>query len=184
MGMKSMRCFVLRYGNDVYLAATDGTAGNGAGALRPVETILQEQLGLVKELERLVSGKSNEALTQPDNDGGWGVVDIVSHLLDWQRITEDRIRQLLHDDHPHLEGIDDSLWAVEHNYRENDPLEVLAALRQHREDMIEELQDLPEDAWERPGTDDRNREITLHWLMNRACEHDARHLAQARDVLA
>jgi len=174
----------LRSWSEVRLAPADGVAGNGSGELRSIPTILQEQIGAVADLERLVAGKSRESLVQPDNDGGWGVVDIVSHLLDWQLITEERIGQLLHEDHPHLEAQDDSLWAVEHNYRENDPLEVLESLRQHRESMIAELEALPEEAWQRTGTDDRDREITLQVLLDRACDHDDKHVRQARDVLA
>jgi hypothetical protein len=183
-----MTFFVLRRLGTAFLGTTDGTlSGNSTGsgaALRPIDDLLASLMGRVNDLERLTSGKSRETLMQPDNDGGWGVVDILSHLLDWQLVTEERIQRLLNEYTPQLEEFDDSLWAVEHNYRDNDPFRVLEDLRKRREAMIETLEHLEPEAWERNGTLDRFGTITLHWLMNRMCDHDTKHLQQARDVLA
>lgn len=173
-------------------ASEQSMAGNGGSAdphaaaseARSISTILEDQRSLAVEFDRLTAGKSREVLLQPDNDGGWGVVDILSHLLDWERVTHDRVHRIVHEDHPHLPDFDDSLWAVEHNYRSNDPTDVLDELRQHREALIEELEGLDEAEWTRGGDLENRGEITLHWLMNHVCDHDRKHLKQAREVLA
>lgn len=152
--------------------------------LRPTEDVLESQIGLVNDFERLIAGKSRDALMQPDNDGGWGVVEILSHLLDWEMVTHDRVHRLLNDDEPRLEEFDDSLWAVEHDYRANDPNHILAELRNRREALVEELRQLEPKDWQRTGELERSGTISLHWLMNTVCNHDAKHVQQARDVLA
>ena len=188
-----------RWGNPLpFLSTSDGASSGGkagstsarqpdsrAGAdLRPIENVLECQIGLVNDFVRLIAGKSHDALMQPDNDGGWGVVEILSHLLDWELVTHDRVHRLLNEDQPRLEEFDDSLWAVEHNYRANDPNRILAEIRRHRETLIGELEHLEPDSWQRTGLLERAGTISLHRLMNHMCNHDAKHLQQARDVLA
>jgi hypothetical protein len=181
---------MLRQRIDPFLnPASEQTAAGSGGATkasdtRPVAAILGEQAALAKEFDRLIAGKSRETLMQPDNDGGWGIVEIVSHLLDWEQVTHDRVHRILNEEHPHLPDFDDSLWAVEHHYRDNDPLAVLNDLREHRDALVAELEQLDEAEWQRPALLDGQGEITLHWLMNRVCDHDTKHLAQARGVLA
>jgi hypothetical protein len=171
-------------------ASERSAAGNGGSPpsvnsdARSIPVILEDQRALVTEFDRLVAGKSREVLLQPDNDGGWGVVDIISHVLDWERVTHDRVHRILSEDRPYLPDFDDSLWAVEHNYRANDPDEVLTELREHRTALVEELEGLDEPEWSRIAELEDHGEITLQWLMNSVCDHDRKHLKQARDVLA
>jgi hypothetical protein len=173
-------------------ANEQSAAGNGGSSqpppaspdIRTIPAILEDQRALVTEFDRLTAGKSREVLLQPDNDGGWGVVDILSHLLDWERVTHDRVHRILSEDRPYLPDFDDSLWAVEHNYRANDPDDVLTELREHREALVEELEGLEEADWQRVAELQDHGEITLQWLMNNVCDHDRKHLKQARDVLA
>ena len=73
------------------------------------------------ELARLVQGKSDEQLWQPAQDGGSGMVEILPHLRDWEVILADRVDLILTEDVPTLEDYDDSLWAIEHGYRDQDP---------------------------------------------------------------
>jgi uncharacterized damage-inducible protein DinB len=176
-------------------SAGDGNGAGGGGGetvwhtpldseSRPIDEILESLSGLIPALTRLIAGKSREALTQPDNDGFWGVVDVISHLLDWERVNHDRIHRMLREDYPSLTDFDDSLWSVEHNYRDNVPEDVLEELREHREAVVEELQGLQPEEWERSGDLEGRGEISLRWLMNTVCNHDNKHLEQARAILA
>ena len=58
---------------------------------------------------------------RPAQDGGWGLVEILPHLRDWELIFRDRVALILEEEEPALEEYDDSLWAIEHDYRDQDP---------------------------------------------------------------
>jgi hypothetical protein len=152
--------------------------------LLPVDQLIERQESLVPEFERLIRGKSAEVLTQPDHDGGWAIIDIVSHIHDWERVTHDRVHRILADETPELPEFDDSLWSIEHHYRDNDIAIVVAELRELRDALVAELRALPAEAWHRRAVLEGTGPITLHWLIDRITAHDARHLAQARDILS
>lgn len=135
------------------------------------------------DFERLLDGASREALLQPAQDGGWGVVEILPHLRDWDVINRYRVERILSEDRPVLEEPDDSLWEIEHGYSTQDPHKVFAEFRTLREELIEVLGAIDEAAWQRLAVIGE-RELTLHQLLDEVCERDADHLEQAREALA
>lgn len=153
-------------------------------ALRSRDTILAELAALPVEFDRLVLRPyDRETLAQPAADGGWGVVEILPHLRDWEAIYFERARAIVEEEDPRLPAQDDSLWAIERDYRSQDPFETLAELSEMRERLVAFLTDLPPDAWERTGEHSAYGRITLHWLANHLCDHDREHLQQALDAV-
>lgn len=137
-----------------------------------------------KELARLIEGQSDEALAQPASDGEWGVVEIVPHLRDWEEMYLVWIRATLDEDVPQLDDVDDSLWAIEHDYASENVPGALARFSELREQVGQILESLDEASWQRELIHPRVGRITLHQLADRMCDHDARHIEQARDALA
>lgn len=155
------------------------------GALRTREAILAALASFPDELERIVfKDHDPELLMRPASDGGWGIVEILPHLRDWEEIYLERARQIVEDEQPHLPGFDDELWAIERDYRGQDPKETMDDFRRLREEHLAILRPLPPEAWERTGIHSYYGEITLHWLENNVCDHDQERLQQARDALA
>jgi hypothetical protein len=91
---------------------------------------------------------------------------------------------ILDQDAPSLEEYDDSLWAIEHGYRDQQPREALREFTAMRGGLVERLRTLEPAAWNRVGILPKRGKVTLHWLMDSVCNHDAKHVMQARDVLA
>lgn len=135
------------------------------------------------ELERLINGKSTETLTQPSQDGGWGMVEIIPHLRDWERVVHERVARVLNEASPQFEDVDDSLWAIEHDYRSQDPHKVFAEFRDMRTELVERLESLDLQAWKRQAQIVGRGEVTLQCLLDEAYTHNAERLAEARDVL-
>lgn len=150
---------------------------------RAPEAVMRALTGFPVELDRLVDGKPDDRLTQPAQDGGWGMVEILSHLRDWEEVFDERLVVILEQDRPRLATYDDSLWAIERNYREENPRRVLARFRELREALVVRVEALDESDWQRVGLHPRRGEVTVHWLLDRIADHDAEHLEQARDVL-
>lgn len=153
--------------------------------LRPREVILATLAAYPDELARVTfKDHASDALLRPASDGGWGIVEILSHLRDWEEVYLGRARQFVDDVHPHLPGIDDELWAIERDYRGQDPTATMNDFRRLRADHVATLQSLSPEIWERTATHSYYGEITLHWMENHICDHDHEHLLQARDALA
>lgn len=138
---------------------------------------------ILVDFERLLAGKSRETLAQASNDGGWGMVEIIPHLRDWEEIFHLRVNRILTEDVPLLERFDDSLWSIEHDYPAQDPIKVFAQFKQLRSDLAKSVAELDDEAWLRTAVLDGIGEITLHWLLNDICNRDATQVSQARDLI-
>jgi hypothetical protein len=165
-------------------ASGESGGSAGRGQERSIDGIKAALASIPEELSRLLAGRSREELTQPAQDGGWGIVEILPHFLDWEHVIRDRVNRILTEDTPELEEYDDSLWAIEHDYSSQDPVAVLDAFRDQRLTLVEFLETIDDAAWNRGGVLPKHGGITLHWLLNNVCDHDAKHLMQVKDVLA
>ncbi|MGH2561000.1 MAG: DinB family protein [Thermomicrobiales bacterium] len=152
--------------------------------LRTRETILTELGGFPEEFRRLVLAEPDlDDLLRPAKDGGWGVVEVLPHLRDWEEIYLERAHLMVEEDAPHLPAYDDALWAIERDYRGQDPRETFAQFRALRGQLVELLRGLPAEVWERRGEHGVFGSVTLHWLADHVCDHDGEHLQQALDAL-
>ena len=135
------------------------------------------------ELSRQLADQPRDALLAPASDGGPGVVEILPHLRDWERIYLGRVDALLMEDHPALPAVDDELWAIERDYRGQDPGTVLREFLTLRADLVERLAHADEAAWHRTAEHEAAGEVTLLWLGNQIVTSDADHLARIREAL-
>jgi hypothetical protein len=151
---------------------------------RSVDAVIAALASGPIDIERFIEGKSDAELTRPAQDGGWGMVEILPHLRDWEEIIGSRVSLILAEDSPSLEEHDDSLWTIEHGYRDQDPRVAFKEFAELRAALVERLGRLAPGDWNRNGVLPKRGRVTLHWLMNNVCNHDAKHVVQAKDVLA
>ena len=136
------------------------------------------------EYKRLILDPTEpEALLRPAFDGGWGIVEILPHLKDWEEIYLDRARSILTEDRPALPSFDDTLWSIERDYRAQDPMESFEAFAGLRSELVELARNASPADWERSGIHGYYGDVTLHWLLDHVCDHDEEHLQQSRDAL-
>ena len=135
------------------------------------------------ELERLLQGRSRDALRRPASDGGWGIIEHLCHLRDWNAIYLSRVGTLATENHPTLETYDDELWVIEHHYRDQDPIIVRDELRGDRLMLVEALRLLPRDAWARTGRLG-TKDVTIRSLAERLRDHDREHVREITEALA
>jgi hypothetical protein len=161
--------------------AGSGPAGEPS---RDVGQVLATLSSTPKEFARLIDGQSEEALAQPASDGEWGVVEILPHLRDWEAVYLGWIRQTLNEETPQLVDVDDTLWAIEHDYASEHVPDALNQFGELRSQVVHTLEALEDGDWRREAVHPRVGRLTLHQLADRMCDHDARHIEQARDALA
>lgn len=84
--------------------------------------------------------------------GKWSVHEVVCHCADSETIASARIRYLIGEDHPTIQGYDENRWAQRLDYHAV-PLELaLRQVEQVRAWTVELLRRLPDSAWERTAT--------------------------------
>lgn len=163
---------------------SESRIGNETPPARDPQELIAILGATPRELGRIVEGESQERLAQPASDGDWGVVEILPHIGDWEAVAAFWINRILEEDTPVLEAVDDSLWAIEHDYANEDPFDALQRFSRLRHELIEVLEGLSDEDWQRPAIHAAHGRMTLHQFADRICDHDARYLAQARDALA
>lgn len=151
---------------------------------RSTESIINALESTIADLEQLIADRSDEKLRAAAQDGGWGAVEVLSHVQDWEEITHERVWQMLEEDVPELVEYDDSMWAIEHEYGSQDPHQVFAHVADLRHEVVTRLRGLEENDWDRRAVLPGQGEITLRWLMNWLIQHDAGHMAEIREVLS
>lgn len=147
------------------------------------ERIIEALESTPVRFERLIENRSADELRRAAQDGHWGIVEILSHVLDWEEIFHERVTRILRTSRPELEAHDDTLWAIEHDYGSQDGHAVFARFAGQRQALVEELRGLGEEAWERTAVLEGRGEVSLRGLMQALIEHDLRYVGQARDVL-
>ncbi len=161
-----------------------GASSNRSEEAHGQEELLEALAAVPEELERVVAGQPPEALLRPGRDGGWGVIESLCHLRDWEEIFLERARAVLAQDRPKLPAYDDELWAIERDYRGQDPGRVVQRFRRVRGELVEALRGLDPEEWRRVGEHAVQGEITLQWLAEQARAHSEEHLRQIREALA
>jgi hypothetical protein len=164
--------------------ASSGDATPVPPPTRSREEVLAAMRTTPQEFARLIQGQSDEALAQPASDGEWGVVEILPHLRDWEEVYLGWIHRLLDEETPALHEVDDSLWAIEHDYANEHVPDALNAFQRFREETAGLLEASDDAAWRREAIHPSLGPLTLHQLAERMCDHDARHIEQARDALS
>jgi hypothetical protein len=83
--------------------------------------------------------------------GKWSAREIVHHLADSETNSMIRLRKLLCEEYPVVQGYDQDLWAVLLRYNTRDSAPALAAFRAARETTAQLLRVMSEDDWKRTG---------------------------------
>jgi hypothetical protein len=103
-------------------------AGNATAAASTYVRALLDLLGsrdpldvmseMVPWLTSRLRGVAEPVLRRPEAPGKWSVVEVIQHLADSDLVTGFRVRMVLSEERPLLQGYDQDRWAGEFRYRE------------------------------------------------------------------
>jgi hypothetical protein len=136
-------------------------------------------------IEELVAALSEEDLDRAPADGGWTAREVIHHLADSEMRSAIRVRQLLAEDEPVIQGYDEGEWAQRLHYDDRPAGPSVTALRASRETTADLLDRLGEDDWSRSGTHTESGPgySVERWLeIYAAHAHD--HAEQIREAVA
>ena len=132
------------------------------------------------EVIRALDNFPAESLGAHPIPGKWSAREIVHHLGDSETTSAIRIRKLLVEDEPSIQGYDQDQFATRLHYNERDMAPALEAFRCARETTMQLLPLLSEDDWQRSGTHTESGRYTLEDWLRIYAAHAHNHAAQIR----
>jgi hypothetical protein len=135
------------------------------------------------KLHELIAGAEDDDLVRAGPEGSWGVVEVLCHLRDWERIYVQRVQRMSEEDDPTFEAVDDSLWPIDRDYHAQNPREVLEDFAEYRAKLVDLLEELSVADWVREGHVPRQGRVTIGWYADHVAAHDLEHLQQIRQAL-
>ncbi|HEY7280921.1 MAG TPA: DinB family protein [Actinomycetota bacterium] len=103
-------------------------------------------------LEDAVRGLTDDDLDRAPADGGWTAREVVQHMADSEMRSAVRVRQLLAEDDPVIQGYDEASYAERLRYGDRPTAPAVAAVRASRETTAALLDGLSGGDWSRSGT--------------------------------
>ncbi len=132
------------------------------------------------EVVAALDGFAPDALTAHPIEGKWSAAEIVHHLADSETTSGWRLRRLLVEDHPLIQGYDQDTYAANLHYDQRDIAPSLEAFRYARETTAQLFEFMTEADWQREGTHSESGSYsTDDWLRIYAA-HAHNHAAQIR----
>jgi FMN phosphatase YigB (HAD superfamily) len=122
--------------------------------------------------------------TRQPQPGEWSLTEILCHLRDVdQEVNLGRIDQIVHSSNPFLAGVNTDPWASERKYIRQELRHALQQFTEARLRMLELLESLQPEDWQRPARHAILGPTNLTELVNIITAHDWLHIQQAQKVL-
>ena len=147
-------------------------------AERRAELIERYRAG-VGEVEAALAGAEEAELDAVPADGEWSARMIVHHLADSESNSYVRVRTLLAEDDPFIQGYDEGLFARRLHY--DRPVEAsLAVFRAVRASTVELLDRLKAEDWSRAGRHSESGRYSMDDWLEIYADHAFDHAGQIR----
>lgn len=150
------------------------------GPRDPVE-VLGELLPWVTQR---IGGRDEPTLRRPEAPGKWSVIEVIQHLADSDLVLSYRLKMILTEDRPPLQGYDQDRWASVLHYRDV-PLDLaLDQLRSLRAANLHLLGRLSSSQLERRGLHSERGAESAGFLLRLMGAHDLVHRRQIDRILS
>ncbi|MGH2528723.1 MAG: DinB family protein [Actinomycetota bacterium] len=135
-------------------------------------------------VEQVVAGLSDEELDHVPADGGWSARAVIHHLADSETISAARLRLLLAEDAPVIQGYNEEELARRLHYDMRPLGPSLAALRATRESTAAVLDLLSDEDWSRSGAHTESGDYSVETWLEIYAEHAHDHVGQIERAVA
>jgi hypothetical protein len=131
------------------------------------------------DVEAALAGISDAELDHPAPDGGWTAREVAHHLADSEATAYVRLRRLIAEDDPLIQGYDEPEYARRLHY-DRPIASSLAVLRGVREASLSLLESLTPAEWERSGTHSESGVYSVDRWLEIYANHSRDHAKQIR----
>lgn len=149
--------------------------------------LIEQYAAGYEEVRRSLEGFPEDALTAHPIEGKWSAREILHHLADSETTSALRLRRLLVEDNPLIQGYDQGQYATRLKYNERETPPSLEAFRAARATTAQLLQLMSEEDWLRPGQHSESGFYSPETWLEIYAAHAHGHAAQIRrlkDALA
>lgn len=129
---------------------------------------------VIKSLETF----PEDALVSHPIPGKWSACEIVHHLADSETVSGMRLKRLLVEDHPLIQGYDQEAFAAKLNYNAREMAPALDAFRSARANTAQVFDLMSEEDWKREGTHSESGSYSAEDWLRIYAEHAHNHAAQ------
>ena len=127
--------------------------------------LIRQYAGGYDQVVSALNGFPTESLGARPIPGKWSAREIVHHLGDSETTSAIRLRKLLAEDNPTIQGYDQDQYATKLRYNERDMNLALEAFRYARANTVPLLEIMTEEDWQRAGTHTESGAYTAEdWL--------------------
>jgi FMN phosphatase YigB (HAD superfamily) len=118
------------------------------------------------------------------NPHDWSATEIICHMRDVDReVNLPRIRRVLENDNPFIQGADTDPWATERQYNQQDGRRALSDFMDARMEIVDRLGKLTGDQWQRTARHTIFGPTTLEEICRIMAAHDRLHIRQISALL-
>ena len=132
------------------------------------------------KLEQAIRGLTREDLLAPPPPepelGRWTIQQVVLHLCDSDLVYSDRMKRVIAEENPTLQGYDENRWVAGLHYAEQSAEDAVALLATARRQTARILRALPESAFARAGNHTEYGKRSLAQLVEGAVKHLDHHI--------
>ena len=114
----------------------------------------------------------------------WSIREIAAHLSDSEIVAAERIRRIIAEENPRIEGYDEKKWAENLDYATRKPSHSLEMFRRIRTENYDLVKSLPEVSFERTALHSERGNTTLGEWIEIYARHAEKHAEQIRGARA
>ena len=130
------------------------------------------------EVLRHLKDFPEDSLTEHPIPGKWSAAEIIHHLADSETTSGLRLRRLLVEDHPLIQGYDQDEYAAKLHYNKRDINPSLEAFRSARATTAQLVDLMTEQDWQREGTHSESGAYSMQDWLRIYAAHAHNHAAQ------
>lgn len=123
------------------------------------------------------------ARTATDGPDGWSIVEIMSHVYEYEDLFMSRIQQMLTEDKPVFPQLDQAALAKQDRYQDRDFVQMWDGWLERRRAFLDLLKGLTDEQWQRLGVHPLLKEVTVMEMALNTVVHDIDHLEQITRAL-
>ncbi len=144
------------------------------------QTLIRKYAAGYEEVRDALKGFPREQWTAHPLSGKWSACEILHHLADSEGTSATRLRKLLTEEHPVIQGYDQAAWAVLLRYNLRDPDPALEQFKAVRETTAQLLEAMTDEDWRRTGWHSESGLYTAETWLEIYAVHAHNHAAQIR----
>jgi hypothetical protein len=136
------------------------------------------------EVVKALEGFPPDLLTAHPIADKWSAAEIIHHLADSETTSGLRLRRLLVEDHPLIQGYDQDAYAAGLNYNQREISPSLEAFRSARATAAQLFEFMSDEDWHKEGTHSESGSYSSEDWLRIYAAHAHNHAAQIRRLRA